>query len=134
MFDLNLIIVKLVWSKFDRFDLFSTALCFPFSAYTPSTRTLSHGLIKGFYVRSQFDEVQTNIKQLEHRSNHISNRTNQNIFAIRFDYCSIRLGNQTPIVWLSSIEFYDLIKKIGSIGFGWHLVWNNRYQTIMLKD
>ena len=42
------------------------------------------------------------------------------IFTVNFDYCSIRIGNGTPIVRSSSIEFDDSIKKIGLIVFSWH--------------
>ena len=49
-----------------------------------------------------------------------TNRTNQDIFSVKFDYCSTRFGNRTTIVRLSSIEFDVSINKIGSIRFGWH--------------
>ena len=62
---------------------------------------------------------------------HRTNRTNQDIFRVKFDYCSIRLGNRTPIVRLSLIEFDDLIKKIGLIGFrcAWKKVLAGCFQT-----
>ena len=67
---------------------------------------------------------QTSINSSTHQkaSNHISNLTNptyEDIIAVKFGYCLIRFGNRTPFR-LSSIEFNDLIKKIGLIGFCWH--------------
>ena len=69
-------------------------------------------------------------------SNHISNRTNQtnqDNFKVKFDYCSIRHGNRTPIVRLFKfnwVRWFD--KKIGSIGFGWHRL--DQFDTIWLTQ
>ena len=72
-----------------------------------------------------FDKVPSSIEHLSnsHRttSNSIfnrTNRTNQDIFAVNFDYCSITVRIRTAIIRLSSIEFDDLITKISSIKFG----------------